>query len=41
MQENVDDLNLEVRRREATLDVVQNEKDRVLTKLEQEESKWW
>jgi len=38
MQGNVDELNLELRRREASIDVVQTEKDRVLSRLEQEES---
>lgn len=38
MQGDVDELNLEVRRRDASLDVVHSEKERVLTRLEQEES---
>ena len=38
LQTNVDDLNLEVRRRDANIDVVESEKERALTRLEQEES---
>lgn len=34
----MDDLNVEVKRRDASIDMVHSEKERVLTRLEQEES---